>query len=354
MNDNRKDFFDIAKGIGIFLVVLGHIEVTKYNVLIVISSFHMPLFFVISGMLMYLSGEEHRSFGTYIKGKLRRIALPYVYFSIAALVMEVIVTNIFKAFSLEGFIDRIKMTITLYGNSVLWFLPALFFSSLIFYLLRRKTGHVVTIFVVLALAVPVFFYNDYVDRLFVPETYMLYLILTMLLRIPIAMFFLATGYYAYLVYNLEKFGKVRKNVKKLSIPVSIVLLIAVSVLAIRNGATDIHFLNFNNPFLYIVVSVGGSCAVLLFSRGLECVKSIAPVKLVAFYGKNSLIVMATHLEWFIMLLATLVGLKAIQYITVAKDYFLCLIMFIVVMILEIPVILFINRFLPFFTGNRKR
>ena len=46
----RIEWIDIAKGIGIILVVIGHIsQIEVLND--IIYSFHMPLFFIISGYL---------------------------------------------------------------------------------------------------------------------------------------------------------------------------------------------------------------------------------------------------------------------------------------------------------------
>lgn len=44
----RIDWIDIAKGIGIISVILGHLRTPLY-ISEMIFSFHMPLFFVISG-----------------------------------------------------------------------------------------------------------------------------------------------------------------------------------------------------------------------------------------------------------------------------------------------------------------
>lgn len=46
----RDSTIDIAKGIGIFLVVLGHFAVFASPLYHYIYLFHMPLFFFISGM----------------------------------------------------------------------------------------------------------------------------------------------------------------------------------------------------------------------------------------------------------------------------------------------------------------
>lgn len=66
----RLDYLDIAKGIAIFLVVMGHAVLafdTPYWRL-AIYAFHMPLFFLVSGMVTktretydlkdYLSGSS--------------------------------------------------------------------------------------------------------------------------------------------------------------------------------------------------------------------------------------------------------------------------------------------------------
>ena len=45
MTDKRISYIDMAKGIGIILVVLGHSIFPSENLTTWIYSFHMPLFF---------------------------------------------------------------------------------------------------------------------------------------------------------------------------------------------------------------------------------------------------------------------------------------------------------------------
>ena len=47
---NRYEHIDIARGIAILLVILGHSCTTLDGVNRVILSFHMPLFFLLSGI----------------------------------------------------------------------------------------------------------------------------------------------------------------------------------------------------------------------------------------------------------------------------------------------------------------
>lgn len=56
--EKKRDIsFDIAKGIGMFLVVMGHVHGMNrtYGV---IYSFHMPLFFLISGYFFKLIDKK--------------------------------------------------------------------------------------------------------------------------------------------------------------------------------------------------------------------------------------------------------------------------------------------------------
>lgn len=82
----RKDYLDIAKGIGIILVVMAHAMTRLSYLWVVINSFHMPLFFIISGILY----KTKTSWVSYIKRKIVSLYLPYVGCSLISLVPEFI------------------------------------------------------------------------------------------------------------------------------------------------------------------------------------------------------------------------------------------------------------------------
>ena len=54
----RIDEIDVMRGIGILLVVIGHVFPAGKRVHTFIYSFHMPLFFIISGMALSFEGES--------------------------------------------------------------------------------------------------------------------------------------------------------------------------------------------------------------------------------------------------------------------------------------------------------
>lgn len=91
--ESRNNWVDYAKAIGIILVVYGHVVGGIYNAGIyipdklytfsvsVIYSFHMPLFFFLSGVFFYNSFSK-RGGGELILSKVDTVVYPYIVWSI--------------------------------------------------------------------------------------------------------------------------------------------------------------------------------------------------------------------------------------------------------------------------------
>lgn len=136
---NKRIFWvDYAKAIGIFLVVFGHVLRGIYNsgILIdksiffiidrIIYSFHMPLFFVLSGLFFYGSFIKRGAIGL-IKSKVDSIVYPYVLWSI---IQGVIVASLSKFTNGNAtYYDILK--ILWLPQAQFWFLYALFIMFLI-------------------------------------------------------------------------------------------------------------------------------------------------------------------------------------------------------------------------------
>jgi polysaccharide biosynthesis protein PslL len=124
----RIEYMDIARGIGILLVVLGHNDFEALSVYIhqVIYSFHIPLFFFLSGYFVNTSN----SFFDFFKKRFNGLLKPYfftlflIYFvsvSFEKMGFTMAITRIVKALYGTGhYIDWVQ----------LWFLPELFVVSL--------------------------------------------------------------------------------------------------------------------------------------------------------------------------------------------------------------------------------
>jgi len=119
----RLDYLDIAKAIAIYIVVLGHAlpnDVWPYYRL-VIYSFHMPLFFMVSGIVVRRHQHEYNKehWLNFFRKNLIALIIPYIIWAI-------IYTSL--KYNLLGYIfygswEALTAIDTL---TSLWFLPALF------------------------------------------------------------------------------------------------------------------------------------------------------------------------------------------------------------------------------------
>lgn len=133
MAKNRIIWVDWAKSVCMFLVVLGHchIQSSMYMITQVIYSFHIPLFFFISGLLC----PKHFSKSTLLKD-IRYIVVPYFVFGI----LEIIVNSILsREYSSQLYLSKIRFLFI--GNDAsigaIWFLPSLFMCKQLYYILMR-------------------------------------------------------------------------------------------------------------------------------------------------------------------------------------------------------------------------
>jgi fucose 4-O-acetylase-like acetyltransferase len=124
--DQRIEWIDIAKGFGIFLVVAGHLMnggesfVSRW-----ICSFHMPLFFFLSGICL----NNNRSFGSYAGKKAKSLLLPYLGFGI-------LLTFLYLGLKpLDEIHDGIVTRLFNYG--AMWFIPVLFVTELMFFYISK-------------------------------------------------------------------------------------------------------------------------------------------------------------------------------------------------------------------------
>lgn len=116
----RIEEVDIAKGIGMILVISGHLCASA-PLRNFIYSFHMPLFFILSG-IVYNAAKTRTCKAVQIK----KLFIKYIEWSGIYLMFDYIVR-----YGVEG--TRIKYelwnevvyTISFYGISVLWFLSAI-------------------------------------------------------------------------------------------------------------------------------------------------------------------------------------------------------------------------------------
>jgi fucose 4-O-acetylase-like acetyltransferase len=135
----RVGYVDIAKGIGIILVVMGHNDFALISPFVhkLIYSFHMPMFFFMSGMFF----KPDVPFLSFIRQRFHRVLKPFfvmillIYFaslSFSKVSLVMASRRLLKAMYASGqYLDWVQ----------LWFLPHLFVVSLFAYLFIRALRH---------------------------------------------------------------------------------------------------------------------------------------------------------------------------------------------------------------------
>lgn len=127
----RSPEYDIAKGIGVLLVVVGHLPGLPFPLLVWIFSFHVPLYFFISGL--FVKKDNSEPFSVALKKNLKGLLLPYCVFSLVFILLDVLIRDPFSSPKLE-----VKLFLTGQGGyAVLWFFFVLFMERLILDILKR-------------------------------------------------------------------------------------------------------------------------------------------------------------------------------------------------------------------------
>lgn len=122
----RIEYIDIAKGMGMILVVIGHCINNKTFPGTWIYSFHMPLFFILSGFCF--SEKRYPTFLPFLWKRIQTLFLPCIYFSLIVTILSTLThgPSTFSDLIFKGF------------PGALWFVFILFLSEIIYYFIQKK------------------------------------------------------------------------------------------------------------------------------------------------------------------------------------------------------------------------
>ena len=150
----RYDYIDIARGLGILAVIWGHI-IWHHWTGDYVYTFHMPLFFFISGMLFHK--EKYSSSHVFIKKRVKRLFVPYLWYSIITWMIWA-GFNYFLHRPVDSYFAPLLQTFLAQGsgefmvhNSPLWFIPCLFAVEVMYYFIS-KTKDILIILLCISLA----------------------------------------------------------------------------------------------------------------------------------------------------------------------------------------------------------
>lgn len=356
----RLDYFDMAKGIGILLVVIGHLqgeEIFSLSPYILpvctwIFSFHMPLFFLISGMLICYRNDIDKDLRTLVQKRFRGIMVPYLCFSAIYMSVVLYALLIGKTIQIESLFLNFWYVVSTYGMSVLWFLPALFFGEILFLSIRKNVflSRSITIkkwnikystLLILLLSIFALLLNFGLQQLSysTPVLERLHEFAIVILRAILSMSFISIGYGIFKLFREHE----KPSVKEIGL--ALILLIIGALLVGQNGGVDFRSLVLKNYFFYYICAIATSLGVILLC------KNCRPLKIFTFLGANSLIVMAVHNNSSVLYLALHLSMIANQYLTHARGYICYAIILLTIMLFVVLMIFLINRFFPFIVGK---
>lgn len=302
----RLDYLDVVKGFSIILVVLGHIYFRESLISKYIYSFHVPVFFIVTGMLLKYKNENNIK--KVLINRFKGIMIPYFIFDF----FNIIIYLCLNGFTYQNARWNIIDTVILYGRGATWFLPCLFIAEVSFIIIRNifKNDILHIMCCLVCFSIPIF--------IVAPNT-----IIFVLFRSMIAIGFICFGYY---IFEKEYY----KNY------IFIILIILFIVLP-KNSNIELYTLKLGNIYIYVSNAIVGS---LVF---ITAFKKLKTNKLLKYIGINSLIIMGTHQNI----------LKIIFYISNFKfeGYIKGIILLFVVLIIEFPIIYIINNYLPFMIGK---
>lgn len=269
----RKSYLDILRGIGVFYVVLGHIAhispVVQY-----VYSFHVPLFFFISGILF--APSKYTSTSCYIEKKVKSLLIPYFVFYIICLFYWYFVE--YRLFGRGGdttfvqeamfiFLGRVSIS-----GGALWFLPCLFCVEVLYWFIHNERNRYQGIISALLLAVVgclCIYYQ------FFPQAFGL---LQAFVMIP----FFAFGFL--LKSSIETLNKSHWTLK-----ISIICIaVFIQYLLLHHSTLNIGSFELENYYTYLPIALAGIAFYLMLSLMIK--RSVA----LEWLGQNSLLIFAFH------------------------------------------------------------
>lgn len=278
--NHRLTGLDIAKGIGIILVVIGHSSL-PYPLKRIIFAFHMPLFFLLSGYMINV--EKYREdISLFITKRVKRLLYPYLSFGIFFYFLWIashyfmhMDPNVafFKPFVgiLMGEGSWLKQ------DTVLWFLPALFGAQIIFFgqavLFSRLPKF--------ALVVTSLFLGYWGTRIHHgPWGFDIALVSQLLLT---------AGYLLRQYHGMEWVLGRSRNVLLIAMGF---LTFAFVMAAETNIFIDMNYRTYGHLEWFYISGISGSILTMIISTWIEQQKTASRV--FSFLGRESLTIMAVH------------------------------------------------------------
>lgn len=329
----RDEQLDILKGIGIILVVFAHVCSGYASTLVFL--FHMPLFFFLSGAAMSYSKSKRYD----IRKKIRRIIIPYIVFSILSFSYWAFFESKFRPVHNEhlfvGIFGRMDIKLqqllniffacsfndAFLPNVVLWFLPCLFVSMVLYISIQKKLGRYSLI------GVSFFALIGFL----LADKHMPWCIEIALVAVP----FLYGGE---MLYKSIKCNSIFWGVAS--------LIISVIMIYIYNPRVDMRIHQYGEWCIFYSIALTLIFATINFSQYVVGRNFYAA----QWLGRNSLAIMCMHEPIKRIMLVVLSKCSGLEVSTIRESIIMSIVITVSVVAILIPIIMAINKYIPYIVG----
>ncbi|MEH7415545.1 acyltransferase family protein [Neobacillus drentensis] len=337
----RLDWLDIGKGLGMLLVMLGHADIPT-PLKTYIYTFHMPLFFFLSGYLY--NKAKFPNLKVFLAKRTKSLILPYLTFSIVVYLWFLLLNHLGLVnydnnllTPLLGSVIAERKSIWTVHTGALWFVACLFCTEFLFYFITKvgKTKKLIG-FLLLVSSVIGCIYNKTVGE---PLPW----------NVDVAM--ISVGFYGagflYKEYN--------KSFKRFNHLTTFVFLIIVNIVTgyfnyvLTGDRVDFYNSSLGNIVLFYLSAFSGIGAFVIV------VKRMKKNKFLQYIGKNSFVYLAFHQKIVFFVFSLMIQQSVLNIETIVNHPIVegLLYTFITVLVL-IPVVFAINHYFPFMLGKTIR
>jgi fucose 4-O-acetylase-like acetyltransferase len=318
----RIEYYDIAKAYLIFLVIIGHVlnvinpGYAKLHFSVIqsfISAFHMPAFFILHGVLFNNEKWRKRSVKEFILKRVYTLIIPYLFFEIIGIIWKWILGS-------QDVLTGLYNIVTIRCNiGADWFLPAMFLGSLLYLIYVKFTNRICgVVSVLISFILPMFMDGNQ--------------FLIVVGRGLLAYGFIMIG------HVVREFLKSEHTKSIFNIILALLITGTMAVISLKWGNNDFYTCIINTPVVFLIGGGSGTYLIVGISRLFQC-------KVLSCIGRHTLTIMGTH-QLFIY------ALSDVLLQNINQDVAVGIILLLIIIVLDIPVVFILDRYLPFLVGRK--
>ena len=343
--ENRVAWVDCLKFIAIFFIFIGHQSGIAGRFYLFAFSFHVPLFFMISG---FFANKKDTPFIEFIMKNIKRLLIPFALFTVIVTVFTGLVENESLYFILANIFNNlmgIRNHLTTGGG--LWFIMCLFWIVIIYEVLRRllkkvKFGNYIILLISLVTYMLIKKFGNAPSVIFNLDSALIYIL------------YYSLGAILYPVinktYSLLKDPQTNNELKNIILKYAVIVIFVIS-----SAITTMQFfgyslaalvnINFIINHLISIIQTLLLCTFFIFISFF-----LQNIKLLCDIGKNTLILccLETIINYYYIFVACVFGLWQ------GNMALACMHIFLMLVIAHFTVVKLINTHFPILTGKTSK